>query len=247
MGLVALAAARKVNPQLVPLEQLQALGRFALFLQREDGSFVHKYRAESGPVSNWESLSYPGEAALGFIELYETDHSPEWLAAAGKALSLWQEPHWAFVCSHQPSGIDCDHQTRTFCDEVHAPFTGRTRGACGPSVRIDSTRSIQGISSRGLGWRIQSHWPHGSSRYAIGGSSGVADVSAEERVARQIEVAAGRGITFLLRAQIVSGPEASGIPGAIIISARDSSQIRIDYVQHALCAWLQYKQFISAR
>jgi hypothetical protein len=58
---------------------------------------------------------------------------------------------------------------------------------------------------------------------------------------------AGRGIAFLLRAQIVSGPEAGGMPGAIIISARDSSQIRIDYVQHALCAWLRYGQLFQPR
>ena len=87
LGLVALAAVRELHPKSVPLEQLQALGRFALFLQRDDGSFVHKYRAEGGPVPNWASLYYPGEAALGFIALYEADHSHEWLVAAGKALS----------------------------------------------------------------------------------------------------------------------------------------------------------------
>ena len=42
LGLVALAAAREVDPNSVPLEELQALGRFALFLQRDDGRFVHK-------------------------------------------------------------------------------------------------------------------------------------------------------------------------------------------------------------
>jgi hypothetical protein len=41
LGLVALAAARETDPKSMPLEQLQALGRFQLFLQRDDGSFVH--------------------------------------------------------------------------------------------------------------------------------------------------------------------------------------------------------------
>jgi hypothetical protein len=79
LGLVALAAAHEVEPKSVPIEQLQALGRFLLFLQRDDGSFVSKYRVESGPVVGWESLYYPGEAALGLIALYEADHSRQWL------------------------------------------------------------------------------------------------------------------------------------------------------------------------
>src|SRR5271170_7734150 len=40
LGLVALAEVRKVSPKSVSMEELQALGRFALFLQKEDGSFV---------------------------------------------------------------------------------------------------------------------------------------------------------------------------------------------------------------
>jgi len=42
---------------------------------------------ETGPVEHFQSPYYPGEAALGFIALYETDHSREWLTRAGKALS----------------------------------------------------------------------------------------------------------------------------------------------------------------
>src|SRR5208282_4933231 len=109
LGLVALAAVREVEPNAVPLEQLHALGRFALFLQKDDGSFVHKYGAESGPVPNWASLYYPGEAALGFIALYEADHAREWLMAAGKALSYLAKSraglttvpadHWALIAA----------------------------------------------------------------------------------------------------------------------------------------------------
>ena len=58
----------------------------------------------------------------------------------------------------------------------------------------------------------------------------------------KINAAAGRGIAFLLRAQIASGPQAGGMPGAVVARARDSSEIRIDHVQHALCAWLRYQR-----
>jgi hypothetical protein len=109
LGLVPLAAAREVEPNSVPLQELQALGRFALFLQRDDGSFGDKYGKESGPVLNWVSLYYPGEAALGFITLYDADHSREWLMAAGKALSYLAKSrarlatvpadHWALIAT----------------------------------------------------------------------------------------------------------------------------------------------------
>jgi hypothetical protein len=109
LGLVALTAVEQAKPYSVPLQQLQALGRFLLFLQRSDGGFASKYRAESGPVDNFQSLYYPGEAALGFLDLYEIDHSPVWLTAAARALSylarsrttLSDVPpdHWALIAT----------------------------------------------------------------------------------------------------------------------------------------------------
>lgn len=50
------------------------------------------------------------------------------------------------------------------------------------------------------------------------------------------EATVERGIAFLLRAQISSGPYAGGVLG----SMNGDTFVRIDYVQHALCAWLRY-------
>jgi hypothetical protein len=67
-----------------------------------------------------------------------------------------------------------------------------------------------------------------------------------------IEAAVERGIAFLLRAQITSGPYAGGMPaavfgvGSIVVRADPrTSDIRIDYVQHALSAWLRYQKMFS--
>jgi len=64
----------------------------------------------------------------------------------------------------------------------------------------------------------------------------------------QIEAAAKRGVEFLLRAQIKSGPFAGGMPAVMpgllspVVKAQVlESEVRIDYVQHALCAWLRYE------
>ena len=66
----------QARPGTVPISQLQALGRFIIFLQKADGSFYSKYGANGKPVEDWQSLYYPGEAALGLIALYEIDPSP---------------------------------------------------------------------------------------------------------------------------------------------------------------------------
>ncbi|MGA2226148.1 MAG: hypothetical protein ABSH41_17055 [Syntrophobacteraceae bacterium] len=62
-----------------------------------------------------------------------------------------------------------------------------------------------------------------------------------------------RGVGFLLREQIQSGPYEGGMPGRIIgsgdatISAgADAPHIRIGYVQHALCAFLGYEKLLPA-
>jgi hypothetical protein len=65
LGLVALAAVGQVRPNAVPLDQMESLGRFVLFLQRPDGSFYSRYFADKGLDRDWQSLYYPGEAALG--------------------------------------------------------------------------------------------------------------------------------------------------------------------------------------
>jgi hypothetical protein len=91
LGLVALTGVDQVVPNAVPLADLEGLGRFIVFLQRSDGSFTSKYSPGSGPVTDWDSLYYPGEAALGLVSLYELDRRGEWLAAAGKALAYLAE------------------------------------------------------------------------------------------------------------------------------------------------------------
>jgi hypothetical protein len=62
----------------------------------------------------------------------------------------------------------------------------------------------------------------------------------------KIEATVGRSIAFLLRTQVSSGQLAGGMPGAFRTSAPNSSKIRIDYVQHALCAWLRYEMVFRA-
>jgi hypothetical protein len=249
LGLVALAAAYRIDPKSIPLEQLQALGRFLLFLQRDDGSFVSKYRAESGPVSDWESLYYPGEAALGLIALYETDHSIQWLYAAARSLaylarsraglSVVPADHWALIATAK---------LLPYCEQAGCPATRKEllRHAiqiCGSILREQITNPALPL----LDGAFDSAGRITPSATRLEGLLAALEFlpKGSDKLRALIKTAVERGIAFLLRAQITSGPYAGGMPGALIAGAKDASTIRIDYVQHALCAWLHYQKLFQ--
>jgi len=80
LGLVALTEVARAQPGSIPVEDLQSLGRFIVSMQKPDGSFFHRYRAGAGPASGGESLYYPGEAALGLIDLHDsTTRNSGWM------------------------------------------------------------------------------------------------------------------------------------------------------------------------
>jgi hypothetical protein len=243
LGLVALAATNDTVPGTIPLSYLQELGRFLLFLQRDDGSFVSKYIAGVGPVPEWASLYYPGEAALGLIALYKIDHSREWLVAAGKALSflarsrenLTSVPadHWALIATAEllpySDGISfivsreqlIRHGIQICTSILREQITSSTAtnidGAFDPGGRTTPAATrLEGLLA------------------AVG-------FIPKGGLTNEVEACIGRGIAFLLRSQITAGRYAGGLPGAVGTNGHHSSDVRIDYVQHALCAWLRYE------
>lgn len=247
LGLVALAGAREVDPNSVPLEELQALGRFALFLQRDDGSFVHKYLAEGGPVPNWTVLYYPGEAALGFVALYEADHSREWLMAAGKALSYLAKSrvglssvpadHWALMATAKLLPY-CEQGG---CSATREDLVQHAVQICKSILRDQ----FKGSAAVGLDGAFDSTGRTAPAATRLEGLLAALEFLPKDKWQDKIKAATGRGIAFLLRAQVISGPEAGGMPGSALTRVLDSSQIRIDYVQHALCAWLRYQHSVQ--
>ena len=209
-----------------------------------------KYSPDSGPDEDFNSLYYPGEAALGLISLYELDHRTEWLVAAGNALSYLAKSrvnvrklppdHWALIATSRflqycPEG-ECavsraeliEHAAR-ICDrflrdQVGSAPDARRNGAFG----ADGRTTPAAIRLEGLLATLE---------YLPDDDTGRRD---------RIEGAIDRGIAFLLAAQITAGPYAGGMPGAVS-SAPHAAEIRIDYVQHALSAWLRYQKMFPCR
>jgi hypothetical protein len=260
LGLVALVGLDQAQPSAVRLADLQSLGRFIVFLQRSDGSFVSKYRPGSGPVGDWDSLYYPGEAALGLISLYDLDHRREWLIAAGKALSFLANSrarlrveemppdHWALIATARilsycrqggcgASSAELIEHAARICDRFVREQVGNAADA-----RLDGGFDATGRTT--------------PSATRLEGLLAALEFLPDDATGRRgrVEPAVERGIAFLLRSQITAGPYAGGVPAAVsgagsIMFRSDprASAIRIDYVQHTLCAWLRYERMFSVR
>jgi len=75
LAMIALGKMESMAPNSVSLErELRKMGAFVESLQdANDGSFSCKYEWTTGPNSEWTSLYYPGEAALGLVTLAELE------------------------------------------------------------------------------------------------------------------------------------------------------------------------------
>jgi len=259
LGIVALTSIQRAKPNEIPVSELEAMGRFLTFLQKSDGSFYSKYRVDTGPVKSWQSLYFPGEAILGLVSLYEVDHNRQWLVAAGKGLSFLAKSraatqevppdHWALIASaeflpfYEQSECPATREELLrhailICRSLLAgQITSATEPDLDGSFNPDGRTAPTATRLEGLLAALE-FLPKND-------SSGL-------RAA--IDKAVQSGINFLLRAQIKSGQYAGGMPGAIPREDAGvkqpeprSSDVRIDYVQHALCAFLRYQQmFLTA-
>ena len=258
LGLAAFAAVDRARPNTVPLDQLQGLGRFVLFLQEPDGGFYSRYLAGKGLDRDWQSLYYPGEATLGLVSLYKLDKSRAWLVAAGRALARLAADRTG------PQEVPPDHWALIAMAEF-LPYYGQS--AC-PVSRLVLLQHAARICDRFLHEQITDA-PNArlNGGFDPGGRTTPAAIRLEGLLAAleflpkndgglrsRIEIAVQRGVEFLIDAQITSGPFAGGMPEAVLGTdsgmagnARNASKIRIDYVQHALSAWLRYEELSRSR
>ncbi len=258
LGLVALLSMEKIKPGTTPVEYLRKMGNFLRYMQKEDGSFYSKYiPSEGGRSDRWKSLYYPGEAALGLLMLYERDPSPAWLNAAADTIAYLariragktavEADHWALLAtakllpiydrSHKPLPRKAivDHAIQ-ICTSIlnqaeQAPPVPMVYGCFTHDGRTTPTATrLEGLLA------ALTFWPQG-----------------HDALHHRIKDRVTRGITFLLSSQISEGLHAGAIPRGVHPLPpthprysgsfnRRVSEVRIDYVQHALSAMIQFDQ-----
>lgn len=254
IGLVALLSIESIHPGFTPLSDLQALGRFVVFMQKENGDFYSKYiPSTGGRMDNWRSLYYPGEAALGLVMLYELDPKINWLQAAINAL--------AYLARHRESKatVPADHWALLATDKA---LSITSLGGLSVPRNLLINHAVQ-ISEAILQDQIENHEkPEYNGGFSNDGrttptatrleglQAALNFLPADHEIRKRIDAAVSRGISFLLRAQVNEGKFIGAFPratqklddsfsGAAKFNRR-ATEVRIDYVQHALSAMIQY-------
>ncbi len=207
-------------------------GTISAFLQKSDGSFYSKFRGATGLDPDSKSLYYPGEAALGLIALYETDHSKDWLFAAATAMKFLANSragladtdvppdHWALIatakllpyCEEDACPISRDALIRHAERICHSLLLGQLIHPSGQGLdgSFDATGRTVPTATRMEG--LLAAWEFLPEKE-------------NAKLRARIEDAANHGVAFLLRAQIRSGPLSGGMPGAVFGDTSASTEV----------------------
>jgi hypothetical protein len=248
----------KIKPATTPIEYLRKMGNFLRYMQKKDGSFYCKYiPSEEGRSDRWTSLYYPGEAALGLLMLNERDPSAAWLNAAADAIANLariragktevEADHWALLATAKLLPIyDLSHRPlprKAIMDHAIQICTSILKQAeqVSPNPTIygcftdDGRTTPTATRLEGL-LAALTFLPQG-----------------HDALRNRIRDHVTKGMSFLLGAQIPKGQYAGAIPRGVHPLPqthprytqsfnRRMSEVRIDYVQHALSAMIQYDQ-----
>ena len=254
LGLVALISALDVKKGLISTEELRNLARFIEFMQKDDGSFYSKYiLEEGGRDDSWTSLYYPGEAALGLVMLYEVDNDPRWIKCANRALeylarsrqgrSRVEADHWALLATGRLLAIDRVEQYGVDSDLLIAHAKQVCRSIMSAQVTNSDNPDYQG------GFTSDGRTTPTATRLE-GLLAAMTFIPRSDPLFPEMAEAVELGITFLLNAQIDDGDYAGAYTRATALLDGDSpevrtfnrraTEIRVDYVQHALSALIQY-------
>ena len=259
LGLVALLTEEKIRPGATDLQTLKELGNFLVMMQRSDGSFYSKYIPDEAGFDDWISLYYPGEAALGLAMLYEVDSDEKWLTSALAAMEFLalerkgkvQVPHdhWALLATARL----LKHVSAKERPELHGRLLSHAFQICHSILHAQKPYQRDSILYGSFDRK-------GRVTPCATRLEGLLAVLAflppeQEDLKKSVRLASDQGIDFLLKAQVREGEHKGGFPRSIFGSPayKDltsypsdprNTEIRVDYVQHALSAMLQYRQIL---
>lgn len=253
ISLLALCHAEKIAPGTVSFDLLKGLGRFILFMQKEDGSFYSKYYEGSGPDLKFNSLYYPGEAMFGLACLYEIDKGAQWLesairgmrylAAARDGKTKIPPDHWALIATERilfgldKSGLEDREKIRLelfkhsgsisisiIMAQLDKDVFGNIKGAFSLDGRTCPVATrLEGILA------AASYLPEG-----------------QGQLKKRIMESATLGMGYILSCQHNDGGISKGnykieIAGQTRFNPA-MAEVRIDYVQHALSAMIMLEK-----
>ncbi|HUT33587.1 MAG TPA: hypothetical protein VNE39_08920 [Planctomycetota bacterium] len=240
---------------------IRQLGRFLVFMQRDDGFFHSHYapRERRGHIPDGHvPLFAPGEAFLALVRLQRAVPEAAWQRAAAKAADFMAAQRDAWHYEHDLPMIHPDSWTMMALDELHAQGSARRVHAdyCLFLAREILEEQETPASAR---WRDHVGAPRAAieapqSAVAAGRAEGLL---AAWRLARRMGVAADdyrRAILLSACFQLAHQygavnsyllPNPARAAGGFYASYADHS-VRVDYVQHNLSSLLGLAELLGA-
>lgn len=240
LALLALLKLRPLLSEQIPPALLMQLGEGLRWMQRADGSFRSKWIPSAGSNQpDWTSLFYPGQAALALIHLsrepdcglaahwQEAAHRGlQQLAASRHDLAISAVPldHWALIAMgawpHEPEPLLLTH-TRQVAEAMlrrqqrQVSVPNQVGAFSGSGSSTTTATCLEGLQAAAP---LLRHDPS---------------------LSKALELACQRGCEYLLRAQLRDGVWDGAMPA---LHGQRPTEVRIDYVQHALAAFLGQAQ-----
>lgn len=251
VGLALLGITDLVAEGAVPLETVQGMGDFILYMQKEDGSFWSKYVYSTKSCDGgFISMYYPGEAALGLLYLYDVDPQEKWLDGCKKALFFLANSrkdlkvvpefdHWAMLATRKllenpKNGLTPDEKKRLI-------FHARQMAEMVLPTQILKPENL--IADGSMGGNIS---PCSNGTKAEGLIAIYAVMKDDPALQKKILAALDRLCGFLLRAQIQGDYLRGGFPSSAAWrlpgGPKKAYIVRIDNVQHIMSAWINYRK-----
>lgn len=259
LGVVAFAGLRRIAPDAISQNDLRRLGQCLIYMQKDDGDFFAAFDPEKKGLCDHADravcLYYPGEATLGLLMVNELDPDPVWRHAAAKAITYlsWVRrreakppvDHWALIATAKLFAA-------TEADSMQFPRELWRRHAASICRRILADRNAHDPSA-----------PRGDlagGGYICGTACRLEGLLAartflqDDNLNREISMDAADGINFLLDSQIHGGPcdgaftqVAPRSAGGPASNDPQATEVRVDYVQHALDAMVECAELIAPR
>lgn len=251
LGALAIAKYIEVTGKRELFPLLLKLGEWIISVQDKDGNFlVHKQRFSDGAVSSFRSAYYPGEAILALMRIHRLDPRSKWQDSASRAaryLVLERDrelkdhelphDHWLIygleeLYKQEKDPIFLEHALKIASEIIggqnrNSVFTDWNGGFSNDPQSTPASTRMEGLGAA----------------YRIASGAGMSDEA--EKILGSLLL----GTSFISRNQIgpswamyMKNPKAS-LGG--IRKSLTTFDVRIDYVQHALSAFLSTAEIIG--
>ena len=265
LALIALVSLEQISPGVSDITYLRKIGEFIKFLQHKDGSFTCRYiPTEGGKEENWNSLYYPGEAALGLVYLatIETDetYKQRWINVATKAivyletlrrtqdLSDIEPDHWALLStqrllpfldqSSKEYWLVYDHGVRV----VKSMLAGHSK----MELKEEYSGCFTG-DTRTCPTATRLEGLIASLSFVRDTEMFVSEYEDKaEKLVDRMRHDIRLGVRFLLRSQEIddSNNMHGGVPVKFPANDHRAKEVRVDYVQHSMSAIIAYEKLL---